>query len=198
LVTIIELVKIKFLIPGFVVVVITFSLLLNASFSTSQQSGLECTNPTFEVEIKSLVGIKYNLQEIQVPKNTCVKITLVNEDPDIPHDFTINSESGENGIEAVTIEVNGGETASFNVVTPDTDTIFVFYCSLPGHRAAGEEGDFIVGEGHISSSSVTEEESSSQDNQESDSVSLPGFSFTDFFFMNIAMIILLKNKNRSC
>ena len=106
-------------------------------------AGTECSDATTEVIIKAQTGIKFDKDKIEVPKATCVKITIINDDLDLEHDITI--EGGD--IETVYIPVLGGETDSFNVTTPDADVTYDFWCSVQGHRVAGMEGSFIVGEG---------------------------------------------------
>lgn len=110
-------------------------------------AGTECSDATTEVIIKAQLGIKFDKNKIEVPKATCVKITIINEDPDLEHDITIDGKSGDSGIETVYIPVLGVETNSFNVTTPNADVTFDFYCSVQGHRTAGMEGSFVVGEG---------------------------------------------------
>ncbi|MCE7733988.1 MAG: hypothetical protein GPJ54_03860 [Candidatus Heimdallarchaeota archaeon] len=136
-------------------------------------AGTECDDPTTEVTIRAQTGIQFEKNKIEVPRATCVKITLINEDADLNHDFTINGKTGDNGIEEVYILVNGGETNSFNVTTPDADVTFDFYCSVPGHRSSGMEGSFVVGEG------------SSEDDS-------PGFSVWLSFTAFLASVILIR------
>lgn len=128
----------------FLGIALTFSA---SHVSAAPVAGTECSTPTLEVTIKSQPGLKFDKDKIEVPRATCVKITLINEDLDIEHDFTVDGKSGDSGIEEVYIPVTGGVTASFNVTTPDADVTFDFYCSVQGHRAAGMEGSFVVGEG---------------------------------------------------
>ena len=109
-------------------------------------AGKECINPTTEITIKAIISMKFDTGKIEVPRATCVKITIINEDSTL-HDFTIDGKAGDSGIEEVYIPVADGQTNSFNVTTPDVDITFDFYCSVPGHRAAGMEGSFVVGEG---------------------------------------------------
>jgi hypothetical protein len=136
------------------------------------------------------------VNEIQVPKSTCVKIVLINEDPDIPHDFSIDPKSGENGMEGIYIPVNGAETNSFNVTTPDIDVTFDFYCSIVGHRAAGEEGAFIVGE-DVPHSSTTENSDTSNDltdSEESDSLTIVGYEFVTSLIAVLVFSLILRRK----
>ncbi|MHA2032556.1 MAG: plastocyanin/azurin family copper-binding protein [Candidatus Kariarchaeaceae archaeon] len=154
------------------------SMAFTASNVVAQPTpGAQCSEPTHEVTIRALLGTRFNTDKIEVPRNTCVKITIVNEDPDIPHDISIDPVSGVDGIVGVYVPVNGGETASFNVTTPDIDVTFDFYCSVVGHRAKGMEGDFVVGAG------------SSEDDS-------PGFGLWIAFTAFLASATLIKRKRK--
>lgn len=117
-------------------------------------AGTECSNATEFVTIKAIPTTKYDTSKIIVSKDTCVSITLINEDA-VTHDFAIDGVSGENGIQEVYIltEFGGATTGSFNVTTPNTDVTFEFYCWQSGHKASGMVGDFVVGEGSPESDS---------------------------------------------
>jgi uncharacterized cupredoxin-like copper-binding protein len=65
-----------------------------------------------------------------------VTFELVNEG-NLPHDVTIE-EIGN----VVVVHADGGQTESGNV-TLDPGS-YVYYCSIPGHRAAGMEGELTV------------------------------------------------------
>ncbi|MCE7737121.1 MAG: hypothetical protein GPJ54_19700 [Candidatus Heimdallarchaeota archaeon] len=178
---------------------------LNSTVLHAQPTpGVQCSNPTVMLTIESLTGLKFNLNNIQVPKASCVQITLVNKDPDIEHDFTIDGNSGPTGIETVYIPVGHGETNKFNVTTPDADLVFDYYCSIPGHRAAGEEGDFIVGE-ILSPTSTTELTTQSSftetteidpdlQSTESDSLTLPTLKYFTSIISIIMISIITKRK----
>ncbi|MCE7733771.1 MAG: hypothetical protein GPJ54_02760 [Candidatus Heimdallarchaeota archaeon] len=167
--------------------IIVFGILVFAIASTTipltnaqPTPGSQCENSTFEVTIKAIPTIKYDKSKIEVPPATCVKITLTNEDS-VLHDFAIDGLPGDDGIEQVYILVEAGETASFNIMTPDADKTFEFYCWQPGHKAAGMVGDFIVGEG----------------SKEEDA---PGFEFTLTIFAFLTLIIFypkLRSRNKS-
>ena len=70
------------------------------------------------------------------PKNITVKarkkITIALHSKDSVHDFTI--QGGETVVEA-----SGGKTktGTFKLAKPGK---YIFYCSIPGHRAAGMQG----------------------------------------------------------
>jgi len=132
-----------------VMIALFFAVAMTFTASTVQaaKGGAQCSDPTTEVTIKAQTGVQFEKDKIEVPRATCVKITFVNDDPDILHDFLIDGKSGDSGIEEVFIEAAGGTTASFNVTTPDADVTFDYYCSVQGHRAAGMEGSFVVGAG---------------------------------------------------
>ncbi|MFV2016292.1 MAG: plastocyanin/azurin family copper-binding protein [Candidatus Heimdallarchaeota archaeon] len=188
-----------------IVLFISFTALNSPILTGKTNTGTQCSNPTTEVEIRVLAGIRYNINEIIVPKATCVKITLVNEDPDIGHDFTIDGTTGDSGIEQVYISAAGGTTGSVNVTTPDADVTFDFYCSIQGHRAAGMDGSFIVGEGislttETSSSgknsvSQSNEESDSITIEESDSLTINGYGFVISLLSIFSLSITLRRKS---
>lgn len=56
------------------------------------------------------------------------------------HDFTIDDLGGER----VHVEVPAGEEDSASLDIPDDAGEIEFYCSVPGHRAAGMEGTITV------------------------------------------------------
>ncbi|MCE7734108.1 MAG: hypothetical protein GPJ54_04460 [Candidatus Heimdallarchaeota archaeon] len=133
----------------FVLIALFFGIAMTFTATTVNAvpvAGTECSDATTEIIIKSQAGLKFDKSKIEVPRATCVKITLINEDT-MEHDFTIDGKTGDSGIEEVYIPLLGGEEGSFNVTTPDADVTFDFYCSVPGHRTAGMEGSFVVGEG---------------------------------------------------
>lgn len=103
-----------------------------------------CSNPTMSVTIAGQSGFKFNVTEIKVPKDTCVKFTFVNEDSLI-HDFTV---TGVDSMDTFQIpEVNKGVAKSIVIKTPNVDTTTDFYCSVPGHREQGMEGKLVIGSG---------------------------------------------------
>lgn len=80
--------------------------------------------------------IKFDKTELRIPANTDVKITLKNEgmlDHDLridEFDFQIGDPMGSGEEETKTLNAEKGE--------------YDYYCTVPGHRAAGMEGKLIV------------------------------------------------------
>lgn len=77
--------------------------------------------------------------DLKVAVGTEVEITLINEDA-VQHDITVPDLNAAS--ERIT-EKGSRTTLQF---TADTAGIFTYYCSLPGHRQAGMEGQLIVGD----------------------------------------------------
>ncbi len=107
----------------------------------------QCTTPTTTVVVGTATsGLKFNVSEVKVPKNACVKITFQNVQS-VNHDFVVDAVNGLTGFQ---IPGNNGSkylgvTNSINIKTPDKDFKTEFYCSIIGHRAGGMYGTFIVG-----------------------------------------------------
>lgn len=81
------------------------------------------------------VDIAYEQEELTIPADTDVEITLVNEGT-LPHDFVIED------TEFATELLSGGEEDTITVNLPAGE--YVYFCSEPGHRAAGMEGTLFV------------------------------------------------------
>jgi uncharacterized cupredoxin-like copper-binding protein len=60
-------------------------------------------------------------------------------DAPVPHDFAIKNGGGELG---VTDQISNGETADLTVTLKAGD--YTFYCTVPGHEAAGMKGTLTV------------------------------------------------------
>lgn len=86
-------------------------------------------------EVYTFVGIDIDYTDApsEVAAGT-VTFELVNEGG-TPHDVTLE----EGG---VIVEAQGGETATGDVTLEPGS--YVYYCSVPGHRSAGMEGEFTV------------------------------------------------------
>jgi uncharacterized cupredoxin-like copper-binding protein len=84
------------------------------------------------------VDIDFLETELEAPADTEFTITLTNNGM-IQHDFRIE------GTDFRTELLNGGETETLTITLPAGE--YTYYCSVPGHRAAGMEGTLIVSEG---------------------------------------------------
>ncbi len=81
------------------------------------------------------IDIAFEQSELQAPADTDVTLTLTNTGVS-QHDLVIE------GTDYGTPLVNGGESASFTFNLPAGE--YTFYCTVPGHRAAGMVGKLIV------------------------------------------------------
>ncbi len=126
--------------------IMAFSSLFTASAVT--QGEPPCDNPEVTVALEAK-NTKFNVTEIKVPKDTCIKIVLVNKD-DIEHDITIDPHP-DDGFDGINLDVGPLQTNSTTFRTPNKDVTYDFYCEIPGHRGQGMEGKFIVGKGNSSS-----------------------------------------------
>jgi uncharacterized cupredoxin-like copper-binding protein len=89
------------------------------------------------VAITTSEGISYDESSAEAPAGS-VTVTYDNK-ADIPHDVTIEDESGQ---ELAATDVITGSTAETSVdLAPGT---YTFYCSVPGHRDQGMEGTLTV------------------------------------------------------
>ena len=89
------------------------------------------------VELSTSEGISYDQTSAEAAAGT-VTVTYDNQ-ADIPHDVTIEDESGQ---ELGATDVITGSTAETSVdLAPGT---YTFYCSVPGHRDQGMEGTLTV------------------------------------------------------
>jgi plastocyanin len=82
------------------------------------------------------IDIAYDVKSLEIPANTDVTITITNNGVAV-HDFNIE------GTEIASGSINGGgSTASVTVNLAPGE--YTFFCSLPGHRAAGMVGTITV------------------------------------------------------
>lgn len=130
----------------------------------------QCTTPTEFIAVEARSDLSFNVSTISLPKDTCVKITFVNADTSAFHDLVVDAVSGWEGFEIV---AEAGETHSLLVMTPNADIDTKFYCSVPGHREAGMEGTFKVGDSGDANASGT-----------------PGFGFVPAIFAMLALLAI--------
>ncbi|WP_293623648.1 copper-containing nitrite reductase [Salinisphaera sp.] len=78
--------------------------------------------------------------EIKIPEGAVVQLTLINGDGAL-HDVAIPEFSAKSD------QVVGRDSSSVFVFRASEAGQFAYFCSIPGHRAAGMEGKLIVGEG---------------------------------------------------
>ena len=174
----------------------------------------ECDTPSETVIISSHTAeIRYDKTELFVPKKTCFLLVYKNLG-EIEHDFTLEREDGsewasihlDNALDNSTGPTPG--LREVNLFTPDIDRTYDFYCSVPGHRAAGEQGELIVGEGTVEVvvQSSTDEHSESDDQSnstiaESSSTGDVQVSFMKYYTAIFSFILFssinIKNRKKS-
>ena len=89
------------------------------------------------VQITTSEGISYDQQSVQAPAGS-ITVSYDNQ-ADIPHDVTVEDQSGQ---ELGATDVITASTAETTVdLQPGT---YTFYCSVPGHREQGMEGTLTV------------------------------------------------------
>lgn len=87
-----------------------------------------------EIEVTSS-GMRFTPSEIRVNVGDTVRITYRNGGG--RHDWVIDE------FDAATPVITGGQSATVEFVADRAGT-FEFYCGVPGHRAAGMFGQFVV------------------------------------------------------
>ncbi len=93
------------------------------------------TSEVKEVEVRSR-GLAYDVEEIRVNLGDTVRVTYINGGG--RHDWVLDEFEG-----AQTSIIAGGRQETIEFVADQAGT-FEFYCSVPGHRAAGMVGRFVV------------------------------------------------------
>ena len=81
--------------------------------------------------------LKYDKQSLTATASNFT-ITLANMSP-VPHDVTIVKANGQ--VVGATAIFTGGSKSLSLKLSPGT---YTFYCSVPGHRAAGMSGALVV------------------------------------------------------
>ena len=122
-----------------VVALVGFVVMKNNNGSSVTKNNAEVTGPVKEFSMTSYyddAGKWFSLKEIRVNKGDRVRIKVTNIKG--THDFTID----EYGIKKMT-PLNEETIIEF---TADKVGDFVYYCSVPGHRQAGQFGTLIVNE----------------------------------------------------
>lgn len=101
------------------------------------------TTPTTQAPISgvteiSVVGTEFNFNpaSISVKADEKVKIAFKNNGR-APHNLVIE------GLNTGTKTINGGQTDVIEFTAPSSGT-YTFFCSIPGHRASGMEGNLKI------------------------------------------------------
>jgi plastocyanin len=103
-----------------------------------------CANPVETITITSDGPLSYDKSRINAPVGACITIIHINQGS-AQHDFEI--EDSDANVVFDSPVINDGQSFNITVMTPATEGKYTFYCSVPGHREGGMEGDFIIGEG---------------------------------------------------
>ncbi len=93
---------------------------------------------TQRVSVEVGNGMRFDPSSIAVRAGQPVEVTLRN-DSGISHDFTLSSGPAQ----PVKIVAAAGQTAT-GTFTIDTPGSYTFFCSVPGHEAAGRRGTITV------------------------------------------------------
>lgn len=89
-----------------------------------------------EIKIEAF-SFGYTPGELQAKAGEAIKLTITNSSG-IPHTFTIDELQ-------VDVRLSPGKTKTIEF-TPNKAGDFSYYCTIPGHKAAGMFGDLIVSE----------------------------------------------------
>jgi uncharacterized cupredoxin-like copper-binding protein len=146
----------------------------------------ECHDPTETLMISTAAsGLVFDKTELKATKGACIMVMFMNTQ-DVPHDFTMNRANGSEWTHLHldnSLDNNTG-TPGQNMVhlqMPDEDLTLDFWCSVNGHRGAGMEGKFVIGEG----------------SPEDDEGFLPGFGvLTALMGLFTLLIAIPKLRNR--
>ena len=136
------------LVVGAVIALIFGGILVSQAAQPTQattiSTGTTVSSPTVEFSItvqdsKTPFAFVYDSQSnptLHVKLGDTVKITLTNTGTQ-PHDFILE------GYNIKTKVLNSGQSDSI-VFTADKAGTFTYYCSVPGHKDLGMQGQFVV------------------------------------------------------
>ncbi len=137
--------KILFIVVASIFLLSSFSMVnATAPSDYTKDSGNLCATPTTTRFITGGPGENYNVSTLNVPVSTCVKIVFHNADT-VDHTFKIDSSSSTANSTPFNIYLAGGATGNANYMTPSSSMTLKFYCAVPGHDAAGMNGNLVVG-----------------------------------------------------
>lgn len=151
----------------------------NEEFPTN---GCETPDKSIQISVNGfdLIYIIDGVQnpDVQVEKNSCLEITFENKTDGIDHDFTVVDESEADMSEIIHMDTPTGTTTHHLWLIPDKVITLDYFCEVPGHRAAGETGKYIIGVGTPIETDTTSNADFITDDDVTDTdggVSLPGF-----------------------
>jgi nitrite reductase (NO-forming) len=124
----------------------------SGSQATGEMAGMEMNEATVSFKLKTgfaegrmaFIGVEGDLEgkvnpDLAVNPGDVVEITLVNDDG-VQHNVEL-PDFGETSSDVIQ---KGEETKL--VFKAEKEGVFPYYCAIPGHRQAGMEGKFIVGQ----------------------------------------------------
>lgn len=113
--------------------------LLLAACGDDSHEGAHGGNTEAETGARSIdvvaTSFEFDPPTIQADAGEALEVVLTAED--VEHDFVIDELDAHIGAEA-------GATATGGFVAEEAGT-YTYYCSVPGHREAGMEGELVVG-----------------------------------------------------
>ena len=130
------------IIAGVLIVIVGGYFLLKGSYQaptpTPTQTPPTTQAPASQVTEISVSGTEFsfNPASISVKTGERVKITFQNNGR-APHNLILE------GLDITTKTVGGGQTDIVEFTAPSSGT-YTFFCSVPGHRATGMEGNLRV------------------------------------------------------
>lgn len=158
-------------------------------------TGNQCFDPKVQVSIAPVSGKnEFNVTTIIVPKNTCVNINFPNSDI-VEHTITIDAVASDN-ISFYNLYISTAMFASQTFLTPNKDGTYQFYCAVPGHRAAGEFGDLVVGTDTPSTQNSQNSVNTSKSNS-TNTISTSDFSLSFSILGMLVVVLFLKKGKRS-
>ena len=104
---------------------------------TKEAEGGTAGSATFDVEADPSGSLAYT-EDSATSKAGKVTVNFTNSSP-VPHDVRIE-DSGGNDVGGTEVISESNESTTANLKPGD----YTYYCSVPGHRQAGMEGDLTV------------------------------------------------------
>jgi plastocyanin len=84
-----------------------------------------------------VVGTSFAFDPLEIRAETGESLAIELTSEDVEHDFTIDELDAH-------VVADAGETSSGGFETGDRAGTYEYYCSVPGHREAGMEGQLVV------------------------------------------------------
>ncbi len=121
--------------PARLAVAIALAIGLSACSSSSSEPAAVPTDA--DAVVAGTDSFEFEPGEVEIPADGAT--IALQCGPSLPHDLVVEVADGEETV----VECSGGQTEAGDV---DLEAgSYVFFCSIPGHRAAGMEGTIAVG-----------------------------------------------------